>query len=122
MNVYPNDKNKIEVYDNDPQRHNKLLCNKVISFLSDKYRNLINERKYNINNFRPKLMKEIRKLNYIILPNYSAFCQSMERLFLKEISDYFNHKNAGLLTPTKIDNILSKKYEFSLHFPLNKKI
>ena len=48
MNVYPNDKNKIEVYDNDPQRHNKLLCNKVISFLSDKYRNLINERKYNI--------------------------------------------------------------------------
>ena len=41
----------------------------------------------------------------------------MERIFLKEISEYYNHKNTGLLTSSKIDNILQKKYEFSLHFP-----
>ena len=42
----------------------------------------------------------------------------MERLFLKEISNYYNHKNTGLLSPLKMNDILRKKYEFSVHFPL----
>lgn len=118
MNIYPNEKNKIPVYDDDPQRHDKLLCNKIISFLNNKYRNLIKERNYNINDFRPKLIKEIKRINYIVLPNYTMFCQNMERLFLKEISEYYNHKNTGILSPSKINNILQKQYDFSLHFPL----
>ena len=117
MNVYPNKRNKILVFEDDPERHDKLLCNKIILFLGNKYRNLIKERNYNINNLRPKLLKEIKKINYIVLPNYTIFCQNMERIFLKEISEYYNHKNTGLLTSSKIDNILQKKYEFSLHFP-----
>ena len=118
MNIYPNEKNKIWVYDEYPQRHDKLLCNRIISFLRKKYRNLIKERNFNINDFRPKLLIEIKKINYIVLPNYTTFCQRMERLFLKEISNYYNHKNTGLLSPSNIDNILRKKYEFSVHFPL----
>ena len=75
--------NKILVFDDYPERHDKLLCNKVIYFLKDKYRNLINERNYNINDFRPKLVKEIKRINYIVLPDYDSFCKRMERLFLK---------------------------------------
>ena len=122
MNVYPNERNKILVFEDDPQRHDNLLTNKIISFLKDKYRNLIKERKYNINNFRPRIIKEIKGMNYIVLPNYVSFCQRMERIFLKEISVFYNHKNAGILNHSKIDNILSKKYEYSLHFPLKEKI
>ena len=122
MNVYPNEKNKILVFEDDPQRHDNLLTNKIISFLKDKYRNLIKERNYNINNFRPKIIKEIKGMNYILLPNYVPFCQRMERIFLKEISVFYNHKNAGILNHSKIDKILSKKYEYSLHFPLKEKI
>ena len=120
MNVYPNEINKILVFDDYPERHDKLLCNKVISFLKDKYRNLINERNYNINDFRPKLLKEIKRINYIVSPNYTIFCQRMERLFLKEISDYYNLKNNGLLSKKAIDNIQQQKYEYSLHFSLKK--
>ena len=122
MYVYPNEKNKILVLDDDPQRHDNLLTNKMLSFLKDKYRNLIKERNYNINNFRPKIIKEIKGMNYIVLPNYDSFCQRIERIFLKEISAYYNHKNTGILSTSKIDNILCKKYEYSLHFPLKKKI
>ena len=122
MNVYPNERNKIIVFEDDPQRHDNLLTNKIISFLKDKYRNLIKERNYNINNFRPRIIKEIKGMNYIILPNYVSFCQRMERIFLKEISVFYNHKNTGILSPSKMDNILCKKYEYSLHFPLKEKI
>ena len=122
MYVYPNEKNKILVFDDDPQRHDNLLTNKMLSFLKDKYRNLIKERNYNINNFRPKIIKEVKGMNYIVLPNYDSFCQRIERIFLKEISPYYNHKNSGILSTSKIDNILCKKYEYSLHFPLKKKI
>ena len=118
MNIYPNERNKILVFEDYPERHDNLLCNKIISFLKIKYRNLIKERNYNINDFKPKLLKEIKRINYIVSTNYTIFCQRMERLFLKEISDYYNHKNTGILSPSKIDNILMKKYEFSLHFPL----
>ena len=118
MNIYPNERNKILVFEDYPERHDNLLCNKIISFLKNKYRNLIKERNYNINDFKSKLLKEIKRINYIVSPNYTIFCQRMERLFLKEISDYYNHKNTGILSPSKIDNILMKKYEFSLHFPL----
>ena len=122
MNAYPNEKNKILVFDDDPQRHDNLLTNKMISFLKDKYRNLIKERNYNINNFRPKIIKEIKGMNYIVLPNYDSFCKRIERIFLKEISEYYNYKNTGILSPFKVDDILCKKYEYSLHFPLKKKI
>ena len=122
MNVYPNEKNKILVFDDDPQRHDNLLTNKMISFLKDKYRNLIKERNYNINNFRSKIIKEIKGMNYIVLPNYDSFCKRIERIFLKEISEYYNHKNTWILSPYKVDDILCKKYEYSLHFPLKKKI
>ena len=118
MNVYPNERNKILVFEDYPERHDKLLCNKMISFLNNKYRNLIKERNFNINNLRPKLMKEIKNINYIVLPNYTTFCLKIERLFLREISDYYNHKNTGLLSPLKMNDILRKKYEFSVHFPL----
>ena len=118
MNIYPYERNKILVFEDYPERHDNLLCNKIISFLKNKYRNLIKERNYNINDFKPKLLKEIKRINYIVSPNYAIFCQRMERLFLKEISDYYNHKNTGILSPSKIDDILKKKYEFSLHFPL----
>ena len=120
MNIYPNEKNKIVIFENAPQRHDKLLQKKIISFLKDKYRNLIKERDYNINDFNQKLIKEIKMMNYIILPNYDAFYKKIERLFLKEISDYYNLKKNGLLSKKAIDNIQQQKYEYSLHFSLKK--
>lgn len=60
MMIKENERNKILVFDDYPERHDKLLSNKIIQFLSNKYRNPIKERNFNINNFQPKLMKEIK--------------------------------------------------------------
>ena len=113
--------NKIIVYDVIPQRHDKVLLIRTIHALKDKYKNLIKERNYDINHFKPKVEKEIKKLNYIVLPNYDSFYKKIERIFLKELSEFCIFDNKGLLSTPNVHNMLEvDKYEYNVHFPLGK--
>ena len=119
--MYPYYQKKIICYDEDPKRHDKILLQKTMNALKDKYRNLIRERNFNINCFKQKVIKEIKKLTYLVLPNYDSFFIKIERLFLKEISHCYNFENNGLLTPPSLHNILEvQNYKYSLHFPVEK--
>ena len=118
---YENINQKIICYDEDPKRHDKVLLRRIMNNLKDKYRNLIRERNFNINGFREKVIKEIKKLTYLFLPDYSSFYQKIERLFLKEISNNYNCDNNGLIYPPCLHNILEiNNYKYSLHFPIGK--
>ena len=119
--MYMNSTKKIICYDDDAKRHDKVLLQKTINALKDKYRNLIKERNFNMNCFKQKVIKEIRKMTYYFIPNYDSFYIKMERLFLKEISNCYNIKNNGLLTPPSVDNMLNiQNYNYSVHFPIGK--
>ena len=108
-------------YEEDPKRHDKLLLQKTMNALKDKYKNLIRERCFNLNCFKQKVIKEIKKLVYIVLPNYDSFFIKIERLFLKEISNCYNFENKGLLCPLKLHNMLEvQNYKYSVHFPMGK--
>ena len=117
--MYPNYSKKIICYDEDPKRHDKVLLQKTMTILKDKYRNLIRERYFDINCFKQKVIKEIRKLNYLVLPNYDSFFIKIERLFLKEISNCYNYENNGILSPPSLHDILKvHNYKYSVHFPV----
>ena len=119
--MYENCINKINCYDYDVKKHDKILLQKTINALKDKYRNLIRERNFNMNCFKQKVMKEIKKLTYYFIPNYDSFYIKMERLFLKEISNCYNLENNGLLTPPSVHNMLYiQNYKYSVHFPVGK--
>ena len=119
--MYQNCNKKFICYDEDSKRHDKILLQKTMASLKDKYRNLIKERNFDINNFKQKVIKEIRKMTYLFIPNYDSFFIKIERLFLKEISNYYNIENNGLLTPPCVHNMLHvQNYKYSLHFPVGK--
>ena len=56
--MYPYYQKKIICYDEDPKRHDKILLQKTMNALKDKYRNVIRERHFNINCFKQKVIKE----------------------------------------------------------------
>ena len=119
--MYQNCHQKIICYDYDPKRHEKFLLNKTMNALKDKYRNLIKERNFNMNCFKQRIIKEIRKMTYYFIPNYDSFFIKMERIFLKEISNCYNLDNNGLLTPPSLHNMLAvENYKYSVHFPVGK--
>ena len=119
--MYQNCHKKIICYDEDPKRHDKILLQKTMAALKDKYKNLIKERNFDINYFKQKVIKEIRKMTYLFIPNYDSFFIKIERLFLKEISKCYNIENSGLLTPHCVHNMLHvPNYKYSLHFPVGK--
>ena len=119
--MFPNYSNKIICYDEDPKRHDKVLLQKTMKALKEKYRNLIKERNFDINCFKQKVIKEIRKLNYFVLPNYDKFFIKIERLFLKEISICYNYENNGLLSPPSLHDLLKvNNYRYNVHFPVEK--
>ena len=119
--MYKNYPYKINIFDDDPKRHDKMLLQKTMTVLKDKYKNLIKERNFNINLFKQRVIKEIRKLTYFVLPNYDTFFKKIERIFLKEISNYCNLENNGILRHPCVHNILEvDNYKYSVHFPLGK--
>ena len=113
--------NKMICFDEDPKRHDKILLQKIMILLKDKYRNLIKERNFDMNAFKQRVIKEIRKLTYYVLPYYDAFYKKIERIFLNEISNCYNYENNGLLTPPFVHNVLEVgNYKYSVHFPVGK--
>ena len=119
--MYNKNQSKIIIFDDDPKRHDKILLQRTMTFLKDKYKNLIKERNFNINCFKQRVIKEIRKLTYFVLPNYDSFYKKIEKIFLKEISNWCNLENNGLLTTPCIHNILeADNYKYSVHFPVGK--
>ena len=112
---------KIIVFDDFPKRHDKILFNRVFFALKDKYKKFIIERGFNINDFKPVIEKEIRKLTYLVAPNYDKFFIKMERLFLKELSNFDEFKNYKMMGTIKVDEILGvDRYEYNVHFPLGR--
>ena len=110
---------KLIVFDDFPKRHDKILFNRVLTALKDKYKKFIKERGYNINNFKPVIQKEIRKLTYLVAPDYDKFFIKMERLFLKELSKY--ELDYKMLRTIKVDEILGiDRYEYNVYFPCGK--
>ena len=119
--MYQNCHKKLICYDDDPKRHDKALLQKTMNQLKDKYRNLIRERYFNMNFFKQRIIKEIKKLTYLVLPNYDSFFIKIERIFLKEISNCYNMENNGLLSPPSVHNMLRvHDYRYNVHFPIGK--
>ena len=113
--------NKMICFNEDPKRHDKILLQKTMTLLKDKYRNLIKERNFDINYFKQRVIKEIKKLTYIVLPYYDNFFKKIEKIFLKEISNCYNLENNGLLTRPSVHNMLEVgNYKYSVHFPMGK--
>ena len=113
--------NKIVIYDDTPKRHDKALLYKTMAMLKDKYRNLIRERNFDMIWFRQRVIKEIRKVTYYVLPDYDSFFKKIEKIFLKEISNCCNLENNGILTPPSVhDMLIVNNYKYSVHFPVGK--
>ena len=119
--MYQKSHKKLIYYEDIPKRHDKILLKKTMNQLKDKYRNLIRERNFNMNCFEQRVIKEIRKLTYFVLPNYDSFFIKIEKIFVKEISNCYNIESNDLLSPPSVHDMLRvHNYRYNLHFPIGK--
>lgn len=112
---------KRNISEQNYRTHDKVLLKKILFTLNDKYRNLIIEKKYNIEWFKERAWKEIQNMIYLDKPNYGKFFMKIERIFLKELTNYSDPQCQGLLAPPEIDYLLNiDYYKYNLHFPLGR--
>ena len=90
---------------------NENLSKKVKNDLSNKYYNLIRDKRYDINAFDKEIQKEVIKFKFHLNPFYNNIFAIIEKKFLEEITKYLDYYYRGLFYPKFIERIMDRKEE-----------